>query len=209
MNWEKPLRVPRRLSGPAASFSHSPLFSQTVSPESERWGLPRQARAQESSECLCSLPVSFPLRAEPGGSPEEPSSGPLTPPGPQGAGHGGEGQCAGPCVAQSPTASPLFRVAARCGEGTRARRSHSAGLAGSALPLPSLLWLWPASRTFSQSGVVTGLPAGLDVLPAFQRVYDRLQMCLQEHTVPRAEINAGLTAVQAHPRERRRKTKTV
>lgn len=67
---------------------------------------------------------------------------------------------------------------------------------------PSLPWIWPASRTFSQSGVVTGLPAGLDVLPAFQRVYDRLQMCLQEHTVPKAEINAGLTAVQAHPRER-------
>lgn len=74
---------------------------------------------------------------------------------------------------------------------------------------PSLLRVWPASRTFSQSGVVTGLPAGLDVLPAFQRVYDRLQMCLQEHTVPRAEINAGLTAGQAHTRERRRKTKTV
>lgn len=44
--------------------------------------------------------------------------------------------------------------------------------------------------------------AGLDVLPAFQRVYDRSQMCLQEHTVPKAEINAGLTAVQAHTRER-------
>lgn len=69
-------------------------------------------------------------------------------------------------------------------------------------PRPSPLRVWPASRTFSQSGVVTGLPAGLDVLPTFQRVYDRLQMCLQEHTVPKAEINAGLTAVQAHPRER-------
>lgn len=41
-----------------------------------------------------------------------------------------------------------------------------------------------------------GALAGLDVLPAFHSVYDHSQMWIQEHTVPRDEINAGLSAVQ-------------
>lgn len=40
------------------------------------------------------------------------------------------------------------------------------------------------------------------------RVYDHPQMCIQEHTVPTAEINAGLTAGQAaHTGERKKENK--
>lgn len=39
-------------------------------------------------------------------------------------------------------------------------------------------------------------------------VYDHPQMCIQEHTVPTAEINAGLTAGQpAHTGERKKENK--
>lgn len=78
------------------------------------------------------------------------------------------------------------------------------------LPLsPSLFAFWLASQIYSQSDVI-GLPAGLDVLPAFQRVYDHSQMCIQEHTVPKAEINAGLTAVQpSYTGERKKRKQTV
>lgn len=56
----------------------------------------------------------------------------------------------------------------------------------------------PVSTVLPQSGRLPDLPsawwhhwlpAGLDVLPAFQSVYDRSQMCGQEHTVPKPEIN--------------------
>lgn len=40
-----------------------------------------------------------------------------------------------------------------------------------------------ALQPFPRSDDIMVVPAGLDVLPAFQSVYDRSQMCVQEHTV--------------------------
>ncbi len=56
--------------------------------------------------------------------------------------------------------------------------SESAGLPQSG-PSPALPSQWWHHQ----------LPAGLDVLPTFQSVYDRSQMWVQEHTVPKLEIN--------------------
>lgn len=156
MSWEKPLRVHRRLSGPATSFSHLPLSSQMRCLLRARdWGLSRQAEPMVtscplSSECHCSLLVSFPLRAEPGGSQEEPSSGPLTRP-PSAPPHAFRGHDGGlgtmekgsvRCSAwlRGPTASPLVRVDARCGEETGRGAAVLLGSRGAlSPPLPSPL----------------------------------------------------------------------
>lgn len=140
MNWEKPLRVHRRLSGPAASLSFTSLLPDEVSPESERLGAVQAGPL--SSDCHCFLWLAFPSGQSQEGARRDLPQALSLPRTPSGGTMGGWARWRRPvCGAwhRAPTASPLVPVDARCGEGTRARRSHSPGLAWSALPLPSLL----------------------------------------------------------------------
>lgn len=65
---------------------------------------------------------------------------------------------------------------------------------------------WPASR--ARSRVMSAACRQVWMFCQRSRVYDHPQMCIQEHTVPTAEINAGLTAGQAaHTGERKKENK--
>lgn len=65
---------------------------------------------------------------------------------------------------------------------------------------------WPASH--ARSRVMSAACRQVWMFCQRSRVYDHPQMCIQEHTVPTAEINAGLTAGQAaHTGERKKDNK--
>lgn len=65
---------------------------------------------------------------------------------------------------------------------------------------------WPASR--APSRVMSAACRQVWMFCQRSRVYDHPQMCIQEHTVPTAEINAGLTAGQAaYTGERKKENK--